>query len=81
MAAILIWRGGENSKRVEEVRSRLRAALAEKHPLESNLHPNLTTRISNSEANSQTALSSIREKTINHSATSIDEREIVPAAR
>ena len=29
-AAIVIWRGGERTKRVEEVKERLRAALAEK---------------------------------------------------
>lgn len=30
-AAVLIWRGGERTKRVEEVRERLRAALSEKN--------------------------------------------------
>jgi len=29
---VLIWRGGEKTKRVEKVRARLRAALAAEHP-------------------------------------------------
>jgi len=78
-AAVLIWRGGERSKRVEEVRSRLRATLAEKHPLHTNLGQNLTST-SRFEVDSQTAmLTNIREKDTNHSAIFIDERKPVPA--
>lgn len=83
-AAVLIWRGGERSKRVEEVRSRLRATLAEKHPLHTNLGQTLTST-SRFEVDSQTAiLTNIREtekdteKDTNRSAISIDEREPFP---
>ena len=69
---MLIWRGGERSKRVEEVRSRLRATLAKKHPFHTNLGQNLP-RI---EVNSQTAiLTNIGEKDTNHSAIFNVERE------
>ncbi|KAF8812537.1 hypothetical protein BYT27DRAFT_7182981 [Phlegmacium glaucopus] len=74
-AAVLIWRGGENTKRVEEVKSRLRAILAEKHPLDGNLPQNLT-RIPRPEVDSQTAmLTNISEKDINHCAIFVDEQE------
>ena len=63
-AAVLIWRGGENSKRVEEVRSRLLAALAEKHPLDRPLGQNHTGN-SRPEVVSQTVMvTNIREKDI-----------------
>ena len=77
MAAVLIWRGGERSKRVEEVRSRLRATLAEKHPLHTNLGQSHTST-SRFEVDSQTAMLNIREKDTNHSAIFIDERNRPP---
>lgn len=78
MAAVLIWKGGERSKRVEEVRSRLRATLAEKHPLHTNLGQSHTST-SRFEVDSQTAmLTNIREKITNHSAIFIDERDSFP---
>ena len=75
-AAVLIWRGGEKTKRVEEVRSRLRATLAEKQLPGGNL-----THTSNREVGSQTAmLANARENDINHSTKLIDKQETVPPA-
>jgi len=79
-AGVLIWRGGENSKRVEKVRSRLRAALAEKHPLDRPLGQHHTGN-SGPEVVSQTVMvTNIREKDTSHSAISNDKREAVPPA-
>lgn len=43
-AAIVIWRGGERTKRVEEVKERLRAALAEKPALKDDQLPQSLSR-------------------------------------
>ncbi|CAA7259857.1 unnamed protein product [Cyclocybe aegerita] len=83
-AAVVIWRGGERTKRVEEVKERLRAALAERRPTKDGQLPQSFSRNPKPTSASQTPmLDAIDEKTRTQTidtATTIDEHMSVPPA-
>ncbi|KAJ3512536.1 hypothetical protein NLJ89_g3460 [Agrocybe chaxingu] len=83
-AAVVIWRGGERTKRVEEVKERLRAALAERRPTKDGQLPQSFSRNLKPTSASQTAMlddtdEKTRAQTID-TATTIDEHMSVPPA-
>jgi len=81
-AAVVIWRGGERTKRVEEVREKLRAALLHNQPLEDGQLPQSLIRISRSRVNSEkNSLKGIEEegRDVNDSTPRIDEHMIIPS--
>ncbi|KAF8913998.1 hypothetical protein CPB84DRAFT_1840763 [Gymnopilus junonius] len=81
-AAVVIWRGGERTKRVEEVRERLRVALSQNGPLADGQLPQSLSRIPRSRVDSEkTSLKGITEegRDTNDSTTNIDEHMIIPS--
>ncbi|PPQ99078.1 hypothetical protein CVT24_003638 [Panaeolus cyanescens] len=81
-AAILIWRGGERTKRVEEVKERLRAALLEKYPNIPDIYVDVTEprSIQNEKAVVQSRPLQSDNTSVLASPTEIDEHMLVPPA-
>ena len=81
---MVIWRGGERTKRVEEVREKLKAALSHSHPLEDGQLPQSLSRVSHSGANSEkTSLKNTTGATqaAHESTAKIDEHMVIPSAQ
>ncbi|KAF8205070.1 hypothetical protein BJ912DRAFT_840380 [Pholiota molesta] len=83
-AAVVIWKGGERTKRVDEVKDRLRAALANKPPPEDDQLPQSLSRNPRPGTNSTSAMlvDESREKDRDHASASsiIEESMTVPRA-
>jgi len=81
-SAILIWRGGERTKRVEEVRERLRAALATQSPINNELRHASDSATSappeNGYLEKATQDSSLKVLGVNDSSVTVDEHMTVP---
>jgi len=79
-AAIVIWRGGERTKRVDEVREKLRAALSEKPILDGQLPASLS-RISQAPQDMEKTTLQDAEQTqdlTTDPVLRIDEQMIIP---
>ncbi|KAF9569301.1 hypothetical protein CPC08DRAFT_623509 [Agrocybe pediades] len=80
-AAIVIWRGGERTKRVEEVREKLRAALAEKPLLDGQLPASLSriSRPPQDEEKSALTTAETQQNVPADPALRIDEQMTIPS--